>query len=74
MRTCKTEPHAVSSPTLCCPDLRNNSIIEKGGSYSYIRVLHNYFLLNSIVFMVCENDYMNMEHPSPCNYQAGYAN
>ena len=29
-----------------------------GGPYSYIRVLHYSFLLKSIVFTVCEHEYM----------------
>ena len=36
-----------------------------GGAYSYIRVLHFYFLSKSIVFKVCEHEYMNM---APRNY------
>ena len=38
-----------------------------GGPYSYIRVLHNYFLLKSIVFTVFEHEYMNIV---PLTYQA----
>ena len=34
-----------------------------GGAYSYIRVLHCSFLLKSIVFKVCEHEYMNMPPP-----------
>ena len=40
-----------------------SSIIGGGGTYLYIRVLHNYFVLKSIVFMVCEHEYMNMCPP-----------
>ncbi len=31
-----------------------------GGTYSYIRVLHNQFLLKLIVFTICEHEYVNM--------------
>ena len=34
-----------------------------GGSYSYIRSLHDYFLLKSIVFMLSEHEYMNTSSP-----------
>ena len=34
-----------------------------GGSYSYIRSLHNYFLLKSIVFMLSEHEHMNISPP-----------
>ena len=34
-----------------------------GGRYSYIRVLPNYFLLKSIVFTICEHEYMNICPP-----------
>ena len=36
---------------------------EGGGTYSYIHVLHNQFLLKSIVLLVCEYEYMNMCPP-----------
>ena len=35
----------------------------RGGSYSYIRSLHNYFLLKSIVFMLSEHEHMNISPP-----------
>ena len=31
-----------------------------GGSYPYIHVFHNSFLLKSIVSMVCEQEYIDM--------------
>jgi hypothetical protein len=36
----------------------------RGGTYSYIRVLSDGFLLKAIVFTVCEHEYMNI-HPPP---------
>ncbi len=36
-----------------------------GGQYSYIRVLHYQLLLKSIVFKVCEHEYMNIAPPPP---------
>ena len=38
-----------------------------GGEYSYIRVLHDGFLLKAIVFTVCEHEYMNNPPPPPIN-------
>ena len=34
------------------------------GTYSYIHALHNQFLLKSIVFMICELEYINMYLPN----------
>jgi hypothetical protein len=36
-----------------------------GGTYSYIRVLPDGFLLEVIVFTVCEHEYMNIHTPPP---------
>ena len=41
-----------------------------GGQYSYISVLHYQFPLKSIVFTVCEHEYMNM--PPPPIIASGY--
>jgi hypothetical protein len=49
-----------------------SSKIGGGGEYSYLRVLHYYLVLKSIVFMVCEHKYMNIRPPPP-NYRAGGA-
>jgi hypothetical protein len=38
------------------------------GEYSYTRVLPDGFLLKSIVFTVCEHDYMNIPPPPPPHY------
>ena len=40
-------------------------IVGGGGQYSYISVLHYQFPQKSIVFTVCEHEYMNMP-PPPC--------
>ena len=37
-----------------------SSISEGDILIQYIRALHNKFLLKSIVFMVCEHEYMNV--------------
>jgi hypothetical protein len=42
-----------------------SSIIEGGRVYSYLRVLHYYLLLKSIVFMLCKQKYMNICPPPP---------
>ena len=50
-----------------CTNGGGRSIIPGGGErqYSYIYVLPFQFLLKSIVFKVCEHEYMNISPPPP---------
>ena len=51
--------------------VRRSIIGGRGGTYSYIRVLHKQLLLKSFVSTVFEHEYMN-KCPTP-NYRAPYA-
>ena len=54
----------LSVYALSCRAVARTLIGGGGGIYSYIRILPDGFLLKSIVFMVCEHEYMNI-HPPP---------